>query len=333
VSPHRAQVAEALKAILIRSRYRFEWLGESSPAPRRALAAALTDASARALMVRGLATRLYECFYCTGGVVPNREGGDESSVSPDPALVAALSRANAGHGSWQRGWHVDDMHNDELVVARDGIRVRAGRSEWRAGCRRPRIGAQVSIRVPQELPALSPGFFTVVGDVDLDTEPDDLVARLYFNVSCTGSPMLVAEVTSALNRARVPFRLKVVDHPERFARCDAAVLYLHAADVRRRRRLLRRVVEACAAGLQPSTPVFTKPLGPGVGLGEERGAAAESFGMRRCLVLAEAVVKAHQQRIRDLDARVLLVERYFADCGIDPDAPHLAAGSEDGYSL
>ena len=86
------------------------------------------------------------------------------------------------------------------------------------------MNAEVSIALPPELPALSPGFFTVVGDVDLAAKPDDLIARLYLNVSCAGAPTLVAEVTSALNRSRVPFRLKVVDHPERFPRRDSAVL-------------------------------------------------------------------------------------------------------------
>ena len=196
------------------------------------------------------------------------------------------------------------------------------------------MSAEVSIALPPELPALSPGFLTVVGDVDLGAEQNDLIARLYFNVSCAGAPSLVAEVTSALDRARVPFRLKVINHPERFGRCDSAVLYLHASDFRRTRRLLRPAVEACAGQLQARTPVFTKPLGPGVGLAEERGGAgAESFGTRRCLLLAEGVVTAHEERIRDRRGRLAKVERCFADAGIDLDAPYLERGSEDGYSL
>jgi HopA1 effector protein family len=132
----------------------------------------------------------------------------------------------------------------------------------------------------------------------------------------------------------VPFRLKVIDHPGRYARCDAAVLYLHASDFGRTRRLLRGAVEACVGELQSRTPVFTKPLAPGVGLGEERGGAgAESFGTRRCLLLAQGTVAAHEGRIRHLRGRLSTVERCFADAGIDLDAPYLERGSEDGYSL
>jgi hypothetical protein len=334
LSVHRAHVAEALEAISIRSKNRFTWLGESSPAPPRALASVLSDATARAVLVQGLMARLYQSFYCTGGVVEVERGVGEGREPSDAALVAALSTANAGRGSWQHGWRIDDMDSDGLVVVRDGVRAWARRSECRASRGALRIGAEVSIALPPELPALSPGFLTVVGDVDLGVEPNDLIARLYFNVSCAGAPRLVAEVTSALNRAHVPFRLKVIDRPEHFGRCDAAVLYLRAYDVRRTARLLRQVVEACAADLQPRMPVFTKALAPGVGLGEERGGAgAESFGTRRCLLLAEGVVEAYEQRIRDRRGRLSSVERRFTDAGIDLDAPYLERGSEDVYSL
>lgn len=330
---HRAQVAQALEAIDIRSKHRFAWLGEPSPPLRPALAAALPDASARTLLIRGLGARLYESFYCTGGVAPVARGSGRGSEPADPAVLTALSTANQGRGSWQRGWRVASVDAGELVVVRDGIRIRARRSECRVRRGRLRMNAEVSIALPPELPALSPGFFTVVGDVDFAVKPDDLIARLYLNVSCAGAPTLVAEVTSALNRSRVQFRLKVVDHPERFPRRDSAVLYMHAADLRHRRRLLGGVVEACAEGLKPGTPVFTKPLAAGVGLGEERGGDGVSFGMRRCLVLAEGVVDAHERRIRDLPGRLLLVERHFADAGIDLDAPYLERESVDGYSL
>jgi HopA1 effector protein family len=334
VSLHRAHVAEALGAISIQSRHRFTWLGESSPTPPRALASVLPAPTARALLVRGVAARLYESFYCTGGVVEVLPGGDDGREPPDAALVATLSTANAGLGSWQHGWRIENMDSEGLVVTRDGVRAWAGRSECRADHGALGIGAEVSIALPPQLPALSPGFLTLVGDVDLSAEPNGLIARVYFNVSCAAAPRLVGEVTSAFDRARIPFRLKVINHPERFGRCDAAVLYMHAFDFRRTRRLLRRAVEACVGQLQPRTPVFTKPLAPGVGLGEERGSAgAESFGTRRCLLVATGVVEAHEERIRDLRGRLSKVERCFADAGIDIDAPYLERGSEDRYSL
>ena len=49
-------------------------------------------------------------------------------------------------------------------------------------------------------------------------------SRVYWNVTSTGAPALVAEVTARLNASGSPFRLKVADHRFRLDRCDAAVL-------------------------------------------------------------------------------------------------------------
>jgi hypothetical protein len=332
VTRHRAHVAEALRAVVIRSQHRFAWLGEASPPLPRGIASALPDRAARALLLSRLGARLYESFYCLGGVAIIGEGGAQAGGWPDPVLRGALSAANAGRGSCERGWRLESAGGPVLVISRNGIRVRAKRSACQLRGK-PQRGTEVSVALPREMPALSPGFFTAIGNVNLDLAADDLAARLYFNVSSEGAPGLVAEVTSALNQARVPFRLKVADHPERFGRCDSAVLYLHAADICRQRRLLAGVVDACGADLQARTPVFTKPLAPGVGLGEERGDETESFGMRRCRILAEGLLDAHEQRIRDLSGRLLVVENHFAEMGIDLDAPYLERGSVDCYSL
>jgi hypothetical protein len=329
---YRDQVAEAVRAVVFRPRHRFAWLGESSPPLPRGIASALPESAARAVLLSRLRARLYESFYCPGGVEVVGRGVARASPWADPVLVEALSGANAGRGSWERGWRLDAADEDGLVVSRNGVRVRARRSECQLRGEAQR-GTELSVALPREWPALSPGFFTALGDVNLDLAAEDLAARLYFNVSCKGAPALVAAVTSALNRARVPFRFKVADHPERFGRCDAAVLYLKSADVRRQRQQLAGIVDACEGDLRGRTPVFTKPLAPGVGLAEERGDATESFGMRRCRVLAEGLMSAHERRIRGLHRRLLVIENHFTGAGIDLDAPYLEAESLDGYRL
>jgi hypothetical protein len=325
---HRDQVTDAVKALVVRSRHRFAWLGESSPALPRGVSSLLPEASARSLLLRAMRTRLYDSFYTSGGVAPIDASHGEEGNLPDTVLVSALTAANSGTGSWERGWTLEHAFGEDLLVSRNGVTVLARRAQ----CRMYDGEAELSVVLPSELPALSPGFFTVVGDVNLDPRSDDLVGRLYFNVSSEGAAGLVGAMTSILNGARVPFRLKIADNSAGFRRCDAAVLYLHAADLRRR-RLLRQGVDACARNLRSRTPVFTKPLAPGVGLAEERGDAPESFGMRRCRILAEGILAGHEQRIRKLDERVRVVEQHFADAGVDLEAPYLETGSADGYSL
>ena len=73
--------------------------------------------------------------------------------------------------------------------------------------------------------------------------------------------------------------------------------------------------------LRPEIPAFTLALAPGVGLAED--ADGESFGIRRCSLLADAIVRAHEQGIAGLEARVEAVAVRFAAAGVSIDAPYL----------
>ena len=67
---------------------------------------------------------------------------------------------------------------------------------------------------------------------------------------------------------------------------------------------------------------FQRQLAPGVGLAENdpRG---ESFGSRRCALLADGIIRAHEQgTVRDSD-RVEAVAERFAEDGVLIDAPYL----------
>jgi hypothetical protein len=188
------------------------------------------------------------------------------------------------------------------VVTGSGLRVRVRAADCRVA------GAAASLRLPKELPALSPGFWFAVGDAPVER----FDVRVYWNVTAAGAPALVEAITSRLNRAEIPYRLKVADHPFRFDRCDAAVLYLDADAFRSARTTLREL--ASGARLEPAIPALTLELAPGVGLAEDDG--GESFGARRCALIADAVVEGRGR----LDA---VAERFAAE-GVDIDAPYRA---------
>jgi HopA1 effector protein family len=76
------------------------------------------------------------------------------------------------------------------------------------------------------------------------------------------------------------------------------------------------------ARLQPHVPAFTLELAPGVGL-SENDPEAESFGSRRCALLAEGIVRAHEQGIVRDSARVDAVAARFVEAGVLIDAPYL----------
>jgi hypothetical protein len=86
--------------------------------------------------------------------------------------------------------------------------------------------------------------------------------------------------------------------------------------------MLCDVASALTAHLPPRVPAFAFELAPGVGVAEADG-SGESFGARRCALLADAIVRAHAQRITDADARVEAVAARFAEDGVLIDEPYL----------
>jgi class II lanthipeptide synthase len=143
------------------------------------------------------------------------------------------------------------------------------------------------------------------------------VMRVYWNLRLAGVTALVRALTSLLNGRRVPFRLKLADHPRRLDRCDAAVLYVPLDAFDALRAPLAKVASDVSAGLSPRVPAFALCLAPGMGVAEDVG-NTESFGERRCALLAEAA----ERGIKELDARLDVVAAVFEEAGISIDAPY-----------
>ena len=316
---YRDQVAAALGAVTIRTPTRFVWLGHVSRALPVSLDAVLDDRTRRSYLVWTLREELYASFFCQGGPVPARGGRSEPDA--DPWLTAAMSQTNTGDGGWERGWTVERVEGPEAVVATTRLRMRVPVGDCRARRGALRPGMAVSVRMPGELPAWSPGFLTVVSQAPADVAAEESVVRVYWSVTRGGAAALVGALTGRLNAARAPFRLKVADHPFRLNRCDAAVLYLPGPSFTPLRGALEDVADALRAHLSPRVPAFTLELASGVGLAEADG-SGESFGVRRCALLADAIVRAHEAGVTRTDERVDAVVARFAEEGVEIDAPY-----------
>lgn len=311
MSAYRKQVAAALGAVRIRGDTRYAWLGRPSRPLPKPVEAELTETERRAYLVSCLREELYASFYCHGHPVAPR-WGEPQPVAADEWLLSALSDANGGRGSSEPEWSVVRVEGDEAVVTSDRLRARVPVGELSAP---PRPGAAVSLAVPSGLPALAPGFYTVVSDAAGVPGP---VVRAYWSITRASAPALVRELTSRLNRDQVPFRLKVADHPARLDRCDAAVLYLPHDAFGGLRATLHEV--ALSIRLRPRVPAFTRELAPGAGLAEDDG-AGDSFGVSRCALLADGIVRAHERAVRG-DAAVDVIAERFAEAGVELDAPY-----------
>jgi hypothetical protein len=321
VSRYRDQVATALRATKVLGPTRYAWLGRASHPLPALLDAELGEVDRRTYLVASLREELYGSFYCHGAPVPARRGVSEP-LGADRALTRAMSEANHGRGSWEPGWTVERCEGAAVVAATSRLRARVPIADCRASDGAVRPGAAVAVRMPNELPGLSPGFHSILGDTAADRTSSPGIVRVYWNVARAGAPALVGALTSGLNAQGVAFRLKVADHPSRLDRCDAAVLYLPANAFAELRDTLLRVATGLAACLRPRIPAFALALAPGVGLAEGDD-AAESFGQRRCALLADGIVRAHDQGIVATEARLDAVCDRFAEDGVLIDAPYL----------
>jgi hypothetical protein len=319
MSRYREQVTAALRAVRILGPTRYSWLGAASRPLPKPLDAAMTEVERRAYLVACLREELYSSFYCHGQPVPARWGMPEP-VSSDPWLVASLSTANEAQGGWESGWTVERIEDAEVVATTSRLRVRVSPEDIHPDNESLRAGAEVSLRLPKELPTASPGFFTVLGGEAIDG-PGAGIVRVYWNVGARRAAALVGVLTTELTAHETPFRLKVADHPACLQRCDAAVLYLPADRFGGVRPTLLRVADELASGLERSIPALTLPLAPGVGLAEDSD-ATESFGARRCAALADGVLIAHEQGLVG-PTRLEAVAARLAQDGVDIDKPYL----------
>jgi hypothetical protein len=322
-------VGDVLAALRIDSATSFSWFGRRAAVLPRGVGSRLDPDAARTYLCRAVTARLYRDFYCPGTPMPTVD----ASAPPRsfPPFLATLSAANTGTGSREDGWQVRQIGARQVIAAQRGLTVRLAREDIHAPAD-ARPGTTATIRLPKELLRLSPGFYLALGDEGLPRPDQEPMLRLYWNLSAAVAADFVHAVTATLNPARVPFQLKVIDDPDRYDRCDAGVLYLPRCHYPAVETTLGTVYRRLRSGLGNRVPPFTKVLAPGLAVAEDPGDGG-SFGRQRCGLLAEAVIRARERRVRSPAGRTAVVVECFVEAGLDPDAPHLNAGSPDSYHV
>jgi hypothetical protein len=278
----------------------------------------------RAALTQGITRRLYADFYTAGEPVPTRPPVPGST---DDRFARALYAATDGTGAIENGWVFRGTDRGRLIVERLGLRLWAEPADVSVdGGGVPAVGDLVSVRMPNEAPRLFPGYYMAFSDVGLDPVMTPVLDRFYLNVEPDGAADCVAVVTTRLNRARLPFRLKVLDDPAHFDRCDTAVLTVQR---RQREEILQHVgalARALAPGLREGTPALALTLAPGVGFAEDVG-NGESFGGHRCGLIASGLVEAHERGSEGAADRMDFIRQHMARAETTPEAPYLGPRS------
>jgi hypothetical protein len=317
---------EVLDAVKIESARRYVVLGESRDVPESD-AAQVSGQAGVSGPVQAIARDVYDRLY----VRPlGPASWSHAELLASREMVAGLSAANTGRGTWESGWAVRRIEEDgQVVVSHDGIdfwvsvaglRVADGKIWPGAGCR---------VKLAKELRGLSHGFYMALGDEDEDAdggEATEPIVRYYWHLTSRAAVPFIATATSLLNAARIPFRAKVLSDPEAYHRADAGVLYIRRCFQGRAGPIITRIYSSVSPHLRAQIPLFTKWLARGLGFAEDP-AGPVSFGEHRCQLVASALWESFQRHETDREARVSAVAEVFARQGLDPLRPHRGPNS------
>jgi hypothetical protein len=174
------------------------------------------------------------------------------------------------------------------------------------------------------MPEFSPGFYLACGDRGFSEHIPRRLDRFYYNLREEGAVAFIRHVTRRLNSEGLAFRAKVVDEPGMaFDRCDSAVLAFERRDRDRSVAAAYAIHAALEEFLEPQVPALTRPLASGLAFAEDP-AGRESYGVNRSLLVAQAVVAAHERGVRDPEERLHLVRERFMEAGTSLATPYLS---------
>jgi hypothetical protein len=330
-------IEEVLSAITVASPHEFVFGGRSIPvhgAHHSHAAHAAPNGHSQAFVMT-LSAQLYEFAYSR----PFRSQLPEPAArdfTADIDLLEALSAANTTRERWEHGWTIAQlMPHGQITAQKGNIR----RSLWPGQflskdgpAMMPRPGAEISIFYPKESRSLQTGFYYAFAEAAEDETRGFGLVRLYWNISFEGAPRLIGLITSRLNRFHVPFRLKFATARSQFDRTDVSVVYLAKRFFRITTELMLDIHPQIADALEDEVPLFSKRVAKGLGIAEDPG-TSESFGQSRCRRLAESVWNCYERGEQSLEARWSEFRKLLKESGIDPEHPHLNAGSVDWYEF
>jgi hypothetical protein len=321
-----AQVVAALEAVRVEPPFAYRWMDKRVDCARDVQRGGRPD------LLERLVDDLYRNFYCTGGQ-PKPLPREQSAYAIRAAFRERLADANTATRTWAHGWTVTDLHADAVCVERNSLRLYVRRGEIRIDSEQIETGRRVSIALPADLLGIAPGYYVATGRAGDVGAMDSQAVRVYMHPSADAAGALVGRLSERLNHDAIPFRLKVLDDPLGFARCDAAVLFVPRLMFDRAAPTLRSVTQEGDVRMQSATPALTKALAPGVALAEDPDWSGESFGAHRCRIIAAAALEDSAGTERPRRPGIDAVRAAFARRGLSLDTPYLNAGSSDVYRL
>jgi hypothetical protein len=253
----------------------------------------------------------------------------------DISFFQQLHDANCGTGYFEEGWKVLREEEDGGLWVQGGeLRLYVEREmDLREAERQAGTGDVVAVRMPKN--RMQSGFYMAVSNLGFSRpQAGDTLVRIYFNVTAEGSIAIMRSLTRELNKVNIPFMFKVLYNPKDYNRFDSGVLYFDGQHYKSVARVLEGVYAECQSHFAPKIPLFTKQIALGLGVAEEpdkKFADQESFGMNRCQIVANGLLKNLDQGECSYEENMKAILEEFILTGIDIKYPYLNRGSNNFY--
>ncbi|MBF0194159.1 MAG: hypothetical protein HQL71_06350 [Magnetococcales bacterium] len=282
-------------------------------------------------LITSLTNSLYARCYITPFSLAHNK--NQSYDLEDPFFTTRLSKANQGRDRWDNNWQIYEITKEGRILAQKGECSRSALpGTYQVAQGKPKKGDSVSLAVSTNENSLTKGFYYMNGETLSDQFDEYDLLRFYFNIKAEGAAPLVEYLSRELNLRHTPFSFKCLNNLSNYNRLDSAVLYIAKRYYRVVISILTELPKEITKNLNPQTSLFTKPLLPGISLAEDPG-NGESFGMHRCKIVAQGVVKTWKNGSQSPKDRLETINDIFTQKGLSLEHSYLKAGSTDIFTL
>ncbi len=258
----------------------------------------------------------------------------------DAQFYDRLNTANHGVGFYDPDWQIVSEEDDgTLKINKHELSLYIDRKSYLQPTEIDApVGSSISVKMPHNL--IQNGFYIAVsnrGSFNLSLSlADSQIVRFYFNITVDGAIALMETLTVELNQANVPFNFKVLYNPTDYNRYDPGVLYIQRSYYRIVHLILEKIYPQHQAYFRSAIPLFTKQIAPGLAIAEEpdrKFGEAESFGLNRCQIVANALIEANNGGDPTPETKLAAIVQNFSKMGISLEYPFLNADAVDIYSV
>ncbi len=265
---------------------------------------------------------------------------NNSFMGMDSQFYDRLKTANHGVGFYDPDWQIISQENDGILkINKNELSLYIDRGSYLQPTElNAPVGSMVSVKMPHNL--IQNGFYIAVSDRgSFDRSlalADSQIVRFYFNITPDGAVALMAALTVELNQANIPFNFKVLYNPTDYDRYDPGVLYIQRGYYRVVHLILEQIYPQQQAYFRSAIPLFTKQIAPGLAVAEEpdcKFGEAESFGLNRCQIIANALIQANSEDAPTPATKLAAIVQNFDNMGISLEYPFLNSNSVDIYPV